>query len=597
MGLNVITAIIQSVSLLTALPQNVTNGRSELGTLNATRLPKFRTDNPLPYGTPWGRRNVTNSNPYVLPTNSSEAAPITNVTRQYNFTIRRGFIAPDGVNKSVILVNDQFPGPTIEANWGDTIEVKVMNEISGPEEGTAMHWHGILQRETPWFDGAPSVQQCPIAPCKSLTYKFQANPYGTTWYHSHYSAQYAGGLLGPMIIHGPTNVPYDEDIGPVLLTDWYHDDYFSIVEQVMGVPGVIPVADNNLINGKMNYDCSLAKPGVNCTSNAGISKFNFTSGKTYRLRLINGAAEAIMRFSIDSHNMTIMANDFVPIQPYTTNMVTLGVGQRTDVIVKANLPAGSSVFMRSLISSCSDVGNSTQREALAAIFYNGANTTKTPPSNPTSIDDSHCGNDPLNKTIPVFDYPATSAPEYTQQIDVVNQNNATGHSLWYMNNSTLRANYDHPILLLAKLGNTSYPDDPEWNVYNTGTNSSVRIIVNNSSPTSHPMHLHGHNFNVLAEGPGAWDGTIEHIQNTQRRDVQIVQANGYLVVQYNTDNPGVWPFHCHIAWHLSGGLAVNIMEQTRKIRNLNIPPVSAQTCREWWTYSGHNVVDQIDAGL
>lgn len=597
MVLNVTNAIIQSVSLLAALPQNITNGLSELGTLNATRLPKFRTDNPLPYGFPWGHRNVTNSSPYFLPLNSSEAAPITNVTRQYNLTIRRGFIAPDGVNKSVILINDQFPGPTIEANWGDTIQVNVTNEITGPEEGTAMHWHGILQRETPWFDGTPAVQQCPIAPCKSLTYSFQANPYGTTWYHSHYSSQYAGGILGPLIIHGPTHVSYDVDVGPVLLEDWYHDDYFSILEGVLGVNATIPFADNNLINGKMNYDCSLAAPGVNCTSNAGISKFNFTSGKAHRLRLINGAAEAIMRFSIDSHNMTIMANDFVPIEPYTTDVVTLGVGQRTDVIVQANLPAGSSVFMRSLISSCTLTDNSTQREALAAIFYDGADTTETPPSNPTTFDDSHCGNDPLNKTIPQFKYPATSTPAFIQQIDVVNKNNETGHSLWYMNNSTFRGNYDHPILLLAKLGNTSYPDDPQWNVYNTGSNSSIRIIVNNTSPFSHPIHLHGHNFNVLAEDVGVWNGTIDHIENTQRRDTQLVQANGYIVVQYDTDNPGVWPFHCHIAWHLSAGMSVSIIEQAGKIKNLNIPPSSAQTCRDWWTYSGHNVVDQIDSGL
>lgn len=597
MGVNVITAIIKSVSLLSALPQNVTNGLSELGTLHAARLPKFLTDNPLPDGTPWGPRNVTNTDPYAVSTNPSEVAPVTNVIRHYDFTIRRGFIAPDGVNKSVILINDQFPGPTIEANWGDTIEVNVTNEITGPEEGTALHWHGLLQRETPWFDGVPSVQQCPIAPGKSLTYKFQADLYGSSWYHSHYSAQYAGGLLGPMIIHGPTHVPYDEDIGPVLLTDWFHEEYFSIVEKLMGVPRVGPTADNNLINGKMNYDCSLAKPGVNCTSNAGISKFNFTSGKTYRLRLINGAAEALLRFSIDSHEMTVMANDFVPIQPYTTNVVTLGVGQRTDVIVKANLPAGSSAFMRSFISKCSAIGSSTQQEALAAIFYNGANTTKTPPSNKTTYDDTHCGNDGLNKTVPAFHFPATSAPATLVHIDVANVNNATGHNVWTMNGSTFRANYDHPILLLANLGNTSYPEDPQWNVYNTGHNSSVRIFVNNTSGTWHPMHLHGHNFHVLAEGVGAWDGKIDHIKNTQRRDVQIMQPFGYLVIQYNTDNPGVWPFHCHIAWHVSAGLYVNMMEQTDKITKLNLPSSSAQTCRDWWAYSGHNVVEQIDSGL
>lgn len=97
--------------------------------------------------------------------------------------------------------------------------------------------HGLLQKATPWMDGVPGVQQCPIAPSSTFTYRFQADLYGTSWYHSydipkfdqnlaeltnfrHYSAQYAGGLIGPMVIHGPVNADYDVDLGPVILSDW-----------------------------------------------------------------------------------------------------------------------------------------------------------------------------------------------------------------------------------------------------------------------------------------------------------------------------------------------------------------------------------------
>lgn len=178
-----------------------------------------------------------------------------------------------------------------------------------PDEGTSLHWHGLLQKSTPWEDGVPGVQQCPIAPGSSFTYRFQADLYGTSWYHSHYSAQYAGGLVGPMIIHGPVNADYDIDLGPVMLTDWYHTDYFSIVEQVMspvseGLPP--PTSNNNLINGKMNYPC--ANTTQQCTPNAGVSKFSFQSGKKYRLRIINASAEGIQKFSIDGHTLTVMAN-------------------------------------------------------------------------------------------------------------------------------------------------------------------------------------------------------------------------------------------------------------------------------------------------
>lgn len=75
-----------------------------------------------------------------------------------------------------------------------------------------------------------------------------------------------------MIIHGPINAPYDIDLGPVLLTDYYHRSYFDLIEQVMGTggfPAIIPVSDNNIINGKGVYNCSLTTQP--CTPNAGIS--------------------------------------------------------------------------------------------------------------------------------------------------------------------------------------------------------------------------------------------------------------------------------------------------------------------------------------
>ena len=185
----VLVAIANGTTLAAALSQKATNGHSVLGTFQAPRLSNFKTDNPLPNGYPWGTKTCNNTNPYTDP-------PNTGVIRTYDFTIARGNIAPDGVNKSVLLVNGQFPGPMIEANWGDTVQVTVHNRIANPAEGTALHWHGMLQKDTPWEDGIPAVGQCPIAPGSSFTYQFQADLYGTSWYHSHYSAQYAGGLSG-----------------------------------------------------------------------------------------------------------------------------------------------------------------------------------------------------------------------------------------------------------------------------------------------------------------------------------------------------------------------------------------------------------------
>ena len=86
-------------------------------------------------------------------------------------------------------------------------------------------------------------------------------------------------------------------------------------------------SDNTLINGRNNFNCSSVTDGTPCSNNAGLSSFRFEAGKTYKLRLINTGAEGLQKFSIDSHNLTVIANDYVPIQPYKTNTVTLGVNK------------------------------------------------------------------------------------------------------------------------------------------------------------------------------------------------------------------------------------------------------------------------------
>ena len=71
-------------------------------------------------------------------------------------------------------------------------------------------------------------------------------------------------------------------------------------------------SQNNLINGKGNFDCSTIKNNATkCTPNAGLSKFKFESGKSHRLRLINAGAEGVQRFSIDEHELEVMQYDFV----------------------------------------------------------------------------------------------------------------------------------------------------------------------------------------------------------------------------------------------------------------------------------------------
>ncbi|KIW07373.1 uncharacterized protein PV09_02218 [Verruconis gallopava] len=641
---------LKGSDLKPALSQQDTNGASQWGLIDCPHLPPYlgpgggsvnpsTTGGSTPTSKPAGGSSIVQSPSvtYSSPSNSTKTSssyvpsitssftdkcvandtsaacgkmPDTGVTRKYNFEISYGVIAPDGIEVNGILVNGQFPGPLIEANWGDWIEVTVKNNLpynSGVDGGepTSMHWHGFLQQETPYYDGVPSVQQCPIPPGKSLTYRFRADQFGTSWYHSHYSAQYSGGAFGPIVVHGPATACYDEDIGPIILQDWYHKDYFTMLQSVMN--NTIPLSNNALINGKMNYPC--ANTTLPCTPNAGISKFKFTPGKKYRLRLINTSAEALMKFTIDGHNFTVFANDFKPVVPYTTQVVTLLVGQRTDVVVEAVGKAGDSYWMRSemgnaLANDGCSFSDGVSTQAVAAVYYDGADTNSVPTSQNglTPALKNACGNDPLPLTQALCPVPLAADEDVdTLTVDFTFKSNGT-NLVWSVNNQTFRANMNQALLSNVIDGDFNF--EKEWNVFQfDSSKKAIRIIMRNFFQNGHPMHLHGHDFNVLAVGFGEWDGTITNPTRTLVRDVgplppfrPDINAPAYLVIQFNQDNPGMWPLHCHIAWHVSQGLYFNVLEKPGSI-NYQIPGPVKQTCQDYDAWTSRNIPLQIDSGV
>lgn len=611
----------------TLLPESpITNeeqvGSSNLGTLCAPYLPKWLNEYPT---APWGNLTTKNSDATV-----QGDIPVTNVTRYYNFTITRGRISADGVLRDVILVNNQFPGPIVEANWGDTINVLVHNNISDPEEGTTLHWHGQLQKMTPWMDGTPATGQCPLAPGKTMTYNFLAELHGTSWYHAHYSSQYTAGVVGPMVVHGPTALPYDIDVGPVMLSDWYHIPYFAIVADAVGTNFSLipPTSDSNLINGRGRFNCSgasydraddLLASNINsnitwsCVDDAPLASFRFQRGKVHRLRLMNTGANGVQKFSIDHHNMTIIATDYVPTVPYDVTEVTLGIGQRTDVLVTGVDDPLASMWMRARLPGGEPCGGSKNPEVLAAIYYTDADTTVEPTSSPwTTLSDS-CENDALTLTVP--DYVIEPSNDtWIQDIELTLELNATHQFEFRINGQAWHADYNVPLLAHAAEGNFTFV--PEWNVYDFHYNNSIILNVTNNIPLTHPFHLHGHNFFILDSGvsngtgeiTGAgpnggpaflqgitWDGTVVNPSNPMRRDSYLIPPYGYAAIQFKLDNPGVWPFHCHVAWHLSGGQGMNILYKPDDIPTIPDGFV-ASTCVDWDNYSNHHVVDQIDAG-
>jgi hypothetical protein len=125
------------------------------------------------------------------------------VTRNYHLYVSKAKepINVDGLDfNGGFVFNDTYSGPWIQACWGDILNITVtVTSNTGFDMGTSVHWHGIRQLRSMHMDGVPGITQCPIAPGSSFTYTFKAMQYGSSWYHSHYSLQYADGLLGPLV--------------------------------------------------------------------------------------------------------------------------------------------------------------------------------------------------------------------------------------------------------------------------------------------------------------------------------------------------------------------------------------------------------------
>ncbi|KAL2353497.1 Cupredoxin [Cryomyces antarcticus] len=516
---------------------------------------------------------------YDINTNYYQHVPKTCRTVEYTLTVSNTTIAPDGVERIALLINGQMPGPLIEANWGDTVVVHLINALQ--HNGTSFHFHGVRQNYTSEMDGVPSITQCPLAPGQKMTYTWVASQYGTSWYHSHYAIQASEGVFGPMIIHGPHAAPYDKEAGMIVLQDWHHQTTSSMYDAAQdGKVGGPRVLDNGLINGMNTW-------GLDGAANQTGKRFtmDFDHGKSYLLRLVNTAIQSTFKFYIDGHNFTVISTDFVPIKPYVTNILNINIGQRYNIIVHADQPIGDYWMRADNQNACARITQALDIKGI--VHYNGG-----PMSTPTSSGYNYtgaCVDEPYASIVPIVPLNAMAA---NKEIDetVVIATNAQNLYRWYLDGTTFQSQFDDPTLYgILKNGSVpNYSGDLAIEVPELG--EWVYIVIESPIPLPHPIHLHGHDFFILGEGRGTYNAASSpalNLVNPPRRDVALLPAAGYLVLAFVTDNPGVWLMHCHIGWHTSMGFALQIIENLANIRStIDDTCMVTEVCDAWNKYAG-----------
>lgn len=217
--------------------------------------------------------------------------------------------------------------------------------------------------------------------------------------------------------HRPRTQRYDIDLGPILVVrpenlvstqernlieskaDHYHVDYYDSVSRALSVPQVFDVPVNSLINGRMDTNCLDVSSNTSCDTSQ-LTRYEVTPNKTYLLRLINAGSVLASKFSIDGHSLTVIANDYVSVTPYQTNVVTLGVGQRSDVLLRATGEPRDLVWMRSWPDyGCYDVPVEVLPRSLAVVSHPEAPKLTAPTSQMYPLVDNNCRNVSLSQAV------------------------------------------------------------------------------------------------------------------------------------------------------------------------------------------------------
>lgn len=270
-----------------------------------------------------------------------------------------------------------------------------------------------------------------------------------------------------------------------------------------------------------------------------------TPGKKHLVRFVNTGINNYLHVGLDGHSMTVVSADFNPIKPYKTSSIVLGVGQRYDVIIEANQKVGN-YWLRIGTGNAGnprgcDGPNAMEGKVKAIFRYKGAKAVE-----PTTTGTLPSG---------CYDEPGPIVPIVTKNIPNgipkdfevgFTPADASGNIVqWLVNSSAIHIDWEKPTLKYVEEKNYKFPkDDNVYSIDKAGWSYWVLHQDPNNPPLPHPIHLHGHDFYVLSQGDGVWDGKTLSLKNPPRRDTATLPAGGHLVLAFEADNPGAWLMHC-----------------------------------------------------
>lgn len=397
--------------------------------------------------------------------------------------------------------DDVVPGPEIRAVAGHRVAVRLDNQLPA---GTTIHWHGVRLPNA--MDGAPHVTQNPVPPGGIFDYEFTARDPGTYFFHSHVGTQLDRGLYGSLIVEDPyEQLSYDRDL-VVVLDDW--------LDGVSGTPDdAIAALDGGAVNHALTSPALGGHAGdvayphylINGRTAQAPMTMLAAPGERVRLRIINAAADTAFRVALGGHRLQVVHTDGFPVHPATVDNVIIAMGERYDALVTL----GSGAFPLVAVAE----GKSARAFAIVRTAT-GAPPTAT--ATVPQLSGSTLALSQLNATDAAF--LPNLPPHVTVNLQLSQR--PPGY-VWTINGRT----HDEGIR------------------FNVSAGDRVRLVLHNLSSMFHPMHLHGHTFQLR---PGTGRGP--------RKDTLLVRPLEQFTVDFVADNPGEWMLHCHNLFHSERGM-------------------------------------------
>ncbi len=522
-----------------------------------------------------------------------------------------------------MTVNGSIPGPTLRFTEGGYAVIFVKNEM---DVETSVHWHGIILPN--FYDGVPYLNTPPILPGQTQKYEFPLKQSGTYWYHSHTMLQEQSGVYGSIVIEPKEKkLVYDREL-VIVLSDWTNEKPNNVLRSLKRgtewytiKKGSATPLNQVIARGALGAQFNFWKQRMEGADIADIyypaflvnglqtqEYAEYNPGEKVRLRIINGAASTSFWMTFGGDNPTLVSADGQDVVPVKHNKTFIAIAETYDFIIsipqngkiefRATAQDGSgaaSVFLGKgevisapmvpkpdKIAMMKQMASMKMRMGAPALKFRPKKdepvkmmenwgmkmdkememkgTDKMNHSNKHTMDDMAMGstiveNKMDDQAMPGMDmfseynYNYLKSPEKTNFADSIPVKevllNLTGNMqryIWSMNGIPL----SETDKIIIKEGEVT------------------RITLNNLTMMHHPMHLHGHFFRVINK-----NGEYSPLKHTVN-----VPPMQQVTIEFYGSEYGDWFFHCHILYHMMGGMARVFSYDTPRDSKLESYPVS-----------------------